>query len=108
MAARTGNKKIFMIIERTTRHGKIYQEGIQLSRVLEKEIWKRNERGDIFKRSNRKKKFLDPRREKRVKLPFIFSIVSASPKAGHSALILVLFFHAVTFPQISGGLWKQD
>ena len=39
---------------RTTRRGKIYQEGIWLSRVLEKEIWKRTERGDIFKRNNRR------------------------------------------------------
>ena len=65
-------------------------------------------KGETFLKEVIEKKFLDPRREKRVKLPFIFSIVSASSKVGHSALILVLFFHAVTFPQISGGLWKQD
>ena len=54
LAAKTGSKIIFMKIERTTRRGKIYQEGIWLSRVLEKEIWKRTERGDIFKRNNRR------------------------------------------------------
>lgn len=80
--------------------GWISRSTIQLSGALDKVIWKWTETINIFKRSNRRKIPRPGGGKKRVKLPFTFSIISASSRVGCSAFILVLLFPAVSFLQI--------